>query len=170
MPKKQRKYKESDFQKWTSLKMSDYGKQLKEKQKARYTYGVLEKQFRRYYIMASKSKTSRGETLLQLLERRLDNVLYRLGYGISRPHARQLIVHKKIQVNDKKINIPSFLVTINDRIEPVHKQDFQLYAAETPKWLALDKKKKTAKVVALPTREELPANINEQLIIEYYSR
>ncbi len=170
MAKKQRKYNEVDFQKWSTLKMSDYGKQLKEKQKARYTYGVLERQFRRYYVLASKSKAAKGETLLQILERRLDNVLYRLGYALSRPHARQLISHKKIKVNDKKINIPSFLVSVNDSIEPAKKQDFQLYAAETPKWLALDKKKKMAKVVALPTRDELPANINEQLIIEYYSR
>lgn len=170
MPTKRRKYNEIDFQKWATTKMSDYGKQLKEKQKARYTYGVLERQFRRYFVMASKAKGSTGENVLQILERRLDNVVYRLGLAISRPQARQLINHRKILVNGQVVNIPSYLVDAKDTIEPGKKEDFQIYEAETPKWLTFDKKKKVGKVNAFPTREEIPADINEQLIVEFYSR
>lgn len=167
---KRRKYKEADFQKWSTTKFSDYGKQLKEKQKARYTYGVLEKQFRLYYEKASRAKGATGEIILQLLENRLDNVVYRLGLATSRPHARQLISHRKILLNGKTHNICSTLVSVKDTIEPVKKEDFQIYEAQTPSWLSFDKKKKIGTVIAQPTREEMPADINEQLIVEYYSR
>lgn len=167
---KRRKFKEIDFQNWANKKTSDYGRQLHEKQKARFTYGVLEKQFRRYYANAAKAKGSTGEIMLQLLERRLDNVVYRLGLAVSRHHARQLVVHRKIIVNDQIVDIPSYLTSKDDMIKPKKIEDFQIYEAETPKWLAFDKKKKEGKVVSLPERDEMPLDINEQLIVEYYSR
>lgn len=167
---KRRKFKEADFQKWATAKTSDYGRQLREKQKARFTYGVLEKQFRRYYEQAAKSKGSTGEIILQILERRLDNVVYRLGLAVSRHHARQLVNHRKITVNGKIVNIPSYIVTKGDIIDPKKPEDYQIYEAETPKWLSFDKKKKSGKVIALPERDEMPLDINLQLIVEYYSR
>ncbi len=170
MLSKRRKFKELDFQKWASQKTSDYGRQLREKQKARFTYGVLEKQFHRYYNTAAKSKENTGEIMLQLLERRLDNIVYRLGLAVSRHHARQLISHRKITVNGTIVNISSFITEIGDNIVPKKVEDYQIYEAETPKWLSFDKKKKEGKVLALPTREEMPLDINEQLIVEYYSR
>ncbi|MDO8513357.1 MAG: 30S ribosomal protein S4 [bacterium] len=170
MVTKRRKFKEIDFQKWSTIKSSDYGRQLREKQKARYTYGVMEKQFRRYYNIAARAKGSTGEILLQLLERRLDNIVYRLGLAVSRHHARQLINHRKININGKILNISSYIVEKNDVIQPKKIEDYQIYEAETPKWLSLDKKTKTGKVINLPSREEMPLDINEQLIVEYYSR
>lgn len=167
---KRRKFKEIDFQRWATKKSSDYGRQLQEKQKARFTYGVLEKQFRRYYALATKTKGSTGVNIMQLLERRLDNVVYRLGLGVSRHHARQLLNHRKIKVNGKIVDIPSFIVSKDDLISPKKVEDYQIYEAETPKWLTFDKKKKEGKVVSLPIREEMPLDINEQLIVEYYSR
>lgn len=167
---KRRKFKEADFQKWATKKTSEYGRQLREKQKARFTYGVLEKQFRRYFALAAKSKESTGEALLQILEQRLDNVVYRLGLAVSRPHARQLVVHRKITVNGKLVDIPSYIVKKEDVIAPKKVEDYQIYEAETPKWLSFDKKKKEGKVVAIPERDEMPLDINEQLIVEYYSR
>lgn len=167
---KRRKFKEIDFQRWTTSKTSDYGRQLREKQKARFTYGVLERQFRRYYGLAAKAKGSTGENMLQILELRLDNVVYRLGLAVSRHHARQMINHRKITVNGQIVNIASYLTKKDDQIGPKKPEDFQIYEAETPKWLSFDKKKKIGKVVSLPTREEMPLDINEQLIVEYYSR
>lgn len=170
MPTKRRKFKETDFQKWTTTKSSDYGKQLKEKQKARFTYGILEKQFHHYYYKALRAQGATGEIILQLLERRLDNVVYRLGLAISRPHARQLINHRKISLNRKINSICSTLVKEKDIIAAVKKDDLQIYEMPTPAWLTFDKKKKIGKVTSLPKREEMPADINEQLIVEYYSR
>ncbi len=167
---KRRKFKEADFQRWATKKTSDYGRQLHEKQKARFTYGVMEKQFRRYYDKALKSQGSTGEIILQLLERRLDNVVYRLGLASSRHHARQMVVHRKITVNGQLVDIPSYIVVKDEVIKPKKIEDFQIYEAETPKWLAFDKKTKEGKVITLPIRDEMPLDINEQLIVEYYSR
>jgi small subunit ribosomal protein S4 len=108
--------------------------------------------------------------MLQLLERRLDNVVYRLGLAITRHHARQLISHRKIKVNGQIVNIPSYITVKDEIIEPAKIESAEIYEAETPAWLTIDKKKKSGKVVALPERPDMPADINEQLIVEYYSR
>ena len=167
---KRRKFKEADFQKWATKKTSDYGRQLHEKQKARFTYGLMEKQFRRYYDKALKSQGSTGEIILQLLERRLDNIVYRLGLASTRHHARQLVNHRKITVNGKLVDISSCILNKDDVVSPKKVEDYQIYESETPKWLAFDKKTKEGKVISLPEREEMPQDINEQLIVEYYSR
>lgn len=160
-------------------KQSEYGLQLREKQKVRRAYGVLESQFRKYYDMATNMRGVTGENLLSLLERRLDNVCYRLGFGESRPMARQLVTHGHIRVNDKKVDIASFLVKDGDVITIREKSAGNEYfktlkeqgAARTvPKWLDLDAEKLTGKVVALPTRDDIDLTIEEHLIVEYYSR
>ena len=160
-------------------KTSEYGVQLREKQKAKRAYGVLESQFHRYFVQAGRMKGITGENLLQLLERRLDNVVYRLGFGASRPMARQLVLHGHIRVNGKKVDIPSFLVKDGDVITVREKSAGNEYfkalkeqgAARTvPKWLDLDAEKLTGKVVALPTRDDIDLTIEEHLIVEYYSR
>lgn len=159
-------------------KMSEYGVQLREKQKARRAYGVLEGQFHRYYEKAANMRGVTGENLLSLLERRLDNVVYRLGLGASRPQARQLVLHEHIRVNGKKVNIPSFLVkegdviTVRDRSkEQAHFKALKEGTGRIiPKWLTLDAENLTAKVEAIPRREDVDLSINEQLIVEYYSR
>jgi len=160
-------------------KQSEYGLQLREKQKVRRAYGVLESQFRKYYDMATNMRGVTGENMLSLLERRLDNVCYRLGFGESRPMARQLVTHGHIRVNDKKVDIASFLVKDGDVITIREKSAGNEYfkslkeqgAARTvPKWLDLDAEKLTGKVVALPTRDDIDLTIEEHLIVEYYSR
>ena len=163
----------------SGARLSDYGKQLREKQKTRRIYGLLERQFRKTYAEASRSKGVTGERLLQLLEARLDNVTHRMGFGASRTEARQLVRHNAILVNGKRVNIPSFEVSPGDVIEVAEKAKAQLRvkaAAEAaasrgvPEWLEVDAKALRGKFKALPARTDLPSTVNESLIIELYSK
>jgi len=163
-------------------KMSDYGLQLREKQKVKRLYGVLEKQFRRYYEKATRSKGITGSVLLQLLERRLDNVVYRLGFATTRPQARQMVSHGLICVNDKRVNIPSYLIKSGDEISVKNRDNIKKYAKtnidlnneyqgrEKVTWVAVDEAHLKGKVARLPEREDITFPINEQLIIELYSK
>lgn len=159
-------------------KQSQYGIQLREKQKARRAYGVLEGQFRGYFQQASRMKGVTGENLLTLLERRLDNVVYRLGMGDSRAHARQLVTHGHIRVNDKKVNIPSFRVKLNDEITvrsgSQSMENLKQLREEgnrmVPKWLSLDHENLVGKVIAMPQRDDIDLTIEEHQIVELYSR
>ncbi|MBA3534508.1 MAG: 30S ribosomal protein S4 [Ardenticatenales bacterium] len=160
-------------------KMSDYGLQLREKQKARRIYGVLERQFRRYFEDAVRTPGLTGENLLRALELRLDNVVYRLGFADSRAQARQLVNHGHITVNGRKLDISSALVSEGDvigiRQQSGDKQYFK-NLSETighraiPAWLTVDTTALTGRVIALPNRTEIDTSVNEQLIVEYYSR
>lgn len=159
-------------------KLSDYGIRLREKQKTKRIYGVTERQFKRYYEIASKKAGKTGEYLIQLLERRLDNVVYEMGFASSRMQARQLVRHGHFLVNDRKVDIPSYLVKPGDTIkvceksknlEIVHEALKRKRGPEYP-WLEVNKARLEGKVIALPTKDALPIKINEQLIIEYYSR
>ncbi|PIR59049.1 MAG: 30S ribosomal protein S4 [Candidatus Pacebacteria bacterium CG10_big_fil_rev_8_21_14_0_10_56_10] len=156
-------------------KVSDFGVQLKEKQKLKFVYGVLEKQLRRLYQEASRTRAATGAALLGLLERRLDNVVYRLGWASTRPAARQLVSHNHVSVNNRKINVPSHLVTVGDvialkaksaNIPTVADQLQELPTA--PAWL--EAKGPAGKVIRLPERDDITERIDEQLIIEFYSR
>jgi len=157
---------------------SEYAIQLDEKQKAKYTYGLLEKQFRNVYEKANRQEGVTGEVLLQLLESRLDNVVFRLGFARTRRQARQLTSHKHIVVNGQVVNIPSYQVKPGDviSIRPKSKnlqlieESLQSYSTSKYKWLETDKKTKTGKFLNLPLMEEIPENINVQLIIELYSK
>ena len=160
-------------------KLSEYGTQLREKQKTRSYYGVGEKQFRKYFEMASNKKGITGENLLQILESRLDNVVYRLGYGISRSEARQMVNHGQFEVNGKKVNIPSYLVKVGDVISVrENKQDNSTIKANAeatekrpvPAWLEKDSKKLSGKVIRLASREDIDIPIEEHLIVELYSK
>ncbi|SHO54830.1 30S ribosomal protein S4 [Vibrio quintilis] len=160
-------------------RLSDYGVQLREKQKVRRMYGVLEKQFRNYYKDAARLKGNTGENLLQLLEGRLDNVVYRMGFGATRAEARQLVSHKAILVNGKVVNIPSFNVTADDvvSIREKAKKQSRIKAAlevaeqrEKPTWIEVDTSKMEGTFKRLPERSDLSADINEQLIVELYSK
>ncbi|WAM34667.1 30S ribosomal protein S4 [Caldicellulosiruptor morganii] len=160
-------------------KLSEYGMQLREKQKVKRIYGVLETQFRRYFEMAEKMKGIAGENLLSLLERRLDNVVYRLGFASSRGEARVLVSHAHFLVNGKPVNIPSYLVEVGDVIEvrekSKSKQRFieikEKYAKKpSPKWLEKDAENLVGRVIALPTREDIDMPIREHLIVELYSK
>lgn len=160
-------------------KVSDYGIQLREKQKVKRIYGVLEKQFRRYYSRAERQKGITGTNLLILLERRLDNIVYRMGFASSRNQGRQLIRHNHFTVNGKRINIPSYHVKVGDVIEVKEKSrkiPFILEAMETvvrretPSWLEVDGSDFRGLVKEFPNREELTMPINEQLIVELYSK
>ena len=160
-------------------RLSDYGVQLREKQKVRRLYGILERQFRNYYTEADRVKGPTGENLLRLLESRLDNVVYRMGFGATRAEARQLVSHKAITVNGKIVNIPSFNVSPEDVIAVAEKAKKQeriknsLGIAEQygmPEWLEVDTKGMSGTFKRLPDRVELPAEINEQLIVELYSK
>ncbi len=160
-----------------SGKMSDYGKQLREKQKVKRAYGVLEKQFRGYYDKAVKARGVVGENMLSLLERRLDNVVYRLGIGASRAQARQIVNHGLVTVNGKVLNIPSYSVKKGDVVSiKESKQDVQMIKdlkglkLATPKWLDFDSEKLVGKVLELPARDDIDLNIQEHLIVELYSR
>jgi small subunit ribosomal protein S4 len=163
----------------SGMRMSDYGKQLREKQKTRRIYGVLERQFRKTYAEASRSKGVTGERLLQLLEARLDNVTYRMGFGASRTEARQVVRHNAIMVNGRRVNIPSYEVRPGDVIEVSEKAKGQLRikaaveAAESrgfPEWIEVDAKGLKGTFKALPARTDMPSTINESLIIELYSK
>lgn len=160
-------------------RLSDYGVQLREKQKVRRLYGVLEKQFRNYYQKADRRKGPTGENLLQLLEQRLDNVVYRMGFGSTRNEARQLVSHKAVEVNGKIVNIASYHVNADDVItirEKSKKQDriaSALSLAEQygfPDWVEVDSKAMSGTFKRVPERVDLPAEINEQLIVELYSK
>ncbi len=160
-------------------RLSDYGVQLREKQKVRRIYGVLEKQFRNYYKQAARIKGNTGENLLQLLETRLDNVVYRMGYASTRAEARQLVSHKAIVVNGQVVNIPSFAVKADDvvSIREKAKTQARIIAAlelaeqrEKPVWVEVDNKKLEGTFKRVPDRSDLSAEINEQLIVELYSK
>lgn len=160
-------------------RLSDYGVQLREKQKVRRMYGVLEKQFRNYYKEAARIKGNTGENLLQLLEQRLDNVVYRMGFASTRAEARQLVSHKAIMVNGQVVNIPSFNVTAEDvvSVREKAKKQSRIVAAleladqrEKPTWIEVDSSKMEGTFKRLPEREDLSADINEQLIVELYSK
>lgn len=160
-------------------KDSEYSLQLKEKQKARYAYGVLEKQFRRYYKEASKRQGKTGDLLLQILESRLDNVIYRAGFAATRRQARQLVSHGHFQVNGKRVDVPSFRVTPLDIIDvmPKSKDITPLVIAretwgerEVPAWLTVRPNKMRILVHQLPTRDQIVIDVNEQNIVELYSK
>ena len=160
-------------------KTSDYGIHLREKQKAKRYYGLLESQFRGYFDLAVKRKGQTGENLLSILESRLDNVVYRLGFGASRAEARQLVRHGHFTVDGKKVNIPSFLVRPNmvialkDTSKKIEKIKTNLESGaftRAPKWLEMDGNNLIAKVVALPTKEDIELPIAEHLIVEFYSK
>ena len=158
-------------------KVSEYGLQLREKQKVRRFYGLQEKQFRSYYDKASKMKGKTGELMLVLLEKRLDNVVYRLGLGASRAQARQNVNHGLICVNVKNVNIPSYQIKVGDLITVREgKEDYAMFKAVkdtkivTPKWLEFDANTLTGKVLTNPERDDIDLNIKEHLIIEKYSR
>jgi len=160
-------------------RISDYGLQLREKQKVRRIYGILEKQFRGYFKKASRKKGSSGENLLFLLESRLDNVVYRMGFGCTRNEARQLVSHKSVLVNGKLVNIPSFNVNTGDIISIAEKSKNQLRIKSSlesienigfPEWVDVDIKKLEGIFRHLPDRSDIAQDINEQLIIELYSK
>ena len=159
-------------------KPSEYGLQLREKQKAKRAYGVVETQFHRYFETAERQKGITGENLLILLERRLDNVIYRMGFGASRPQARQIVRHGHVLVNGKKVNIPSYLVDANDvitiREKSAEQEHFKALREGTnrviPKWLTVDNENLKATVTALPAREDVDLTLQEHLIVELYSR
>lgn len=163
----------------SGTRMSDYGKQLREKQKLRRIYDVLERQFRKTYAEASRSKGVTGERLLQLLETRLDNVSYRMGFGASRTEARQIVRHNGILVNGRRVNIPSYQVRPGDVIEVADRAKSQLRvkaaaeAAESrgvPEWMEVDAKALKGTFKSLPARVDLPSTINESLVVELYSK
>jgi small subunit ribosomal protein S4 len=160
-------------------KPSEYGLQLREKQKCRRIYGVLERQFRKHYGEASRLPGVTGENLLRVLESRLDNVIYRLGFADSRAQARQIVRHGHFQVNGRKTNIPSYRAKVGDvltvRPESRDHEYFQtraqiLPSRQAPDWLLLDAPSMTGRMVGLPGREQIDTRLNEQLIVEYYSR
>ncbi len=160
-------------------RLSDYGVQLREKQKVRRMYGVLEKQFRSYYKKAARSRGATGEVLLQLLEGRLDNVVYRFGFGATRSEARQLVAHRAILVNGQSVNVASYQVKAGDVISVREKSKAQLRVKNAmelaqqrgfPTWVEVDEKKFEGVFKALPERVDLPAEINENLIVELYSK
>lgn len=160
-------------------KMSEYGLQLREKQKAKRIYGVLETQFHNYFVTASSQKGIAGDNLLKLLERRLDNVVYRAGFGRSRTEARQVVRHNLIEVNGKKVNIPSYQVKAGDVITlkegAVSMQRFKDIFDTTagrviPEWIAVDQENGKITVQAIPTREQIEIPVNETLIVELYSK
>lgn len=159
-------------------KVSEYGIQLKEKQKVKFIYGVLEKQFHKYYLKAAHMKGITGDNMLQLLELRLDNAVYRLGLGKTRRMARQVVTHGHILVNGRKVDIPSYTVKAGDVIT-IRQQSAQLEmfkvlregtSVVTPKWLTFDAPTLTGKVEALPQRDDIDFELQENLIVEFYSR
>ncbi len=160
-------------------RQSDYGLQLREKQKLRRIYGILERQFRNYYKEASRLKGSTGENLLQLLESRLDNVVYRMGFGSTRAEARQLVNHKTILVNGQIVNVPSYRVKADDVVSVRERSRKQARIAEAlalaeqigfPSWVAVDQNKFEGTFKMVPERSDLPPDINEQLVVELYSK
>lgn len=164
---------------YSRKKLSEYGLQLREKQKARRIYGILERQFSNYFVKAEQQKGVTGENLLQLLERRLDNVVYRLGFASSRAEARQLVTHNHFTFNGHKANIPSILVKVGDVIQVKEKSlnspkfielKENITHKTPPAWLDLDKENMTGRVLALPSKEHFDLPLEEHLIVELYSR
>ena len=160
-------------------RISEFGAQLREKQKAKAIYGIMERQFRNYYEKASKKMGITGDALLDMLERRLDNVVYRLGFASTRPQARQLVTHGFFEVNGKKVNIPSFEVRVGDEIKVRESKKISGYIknltptlanAKTVEWLSLDAKSFSGKVMSKPIKDQIDQTINTQLIVEHYSR
>ena len=163
----------------SGARTSDYGNQLREKQKVKRMYGVLERQFRRYFAEADRRKGNTGETLLQLLESRLDNVVYRLGFASTRAEARQLVSHKAIVVNGHVVNIPSYAVRVGDVVSVREKAKKQVRIAEAlslaeqsgfPMWVSVDAKEMEGSLKSLPDRSDYNQEVNESLIVELYSR
>ncbi len=161
------------------VKHSDYGIQLREKQKMKRMYGLMERQFRNYFVLAAKSAVVTGEKLIQLLEGRLDSVVYRMGFASSRAQARQFISHVRIMVNDKKVNLPSFqvkpddVVSLTEKGRQMHVIQSNLEAAMqrgVSPWVEVDAEKMTGKLLRLPTKEEAALPVEEKLVIELYSR
>jgi small subunit ribosomal protein S4 len=159
--------------------ISEYGLHIREKQKLRRVYGILERQFVRYYNLASSRKGVTGDNLLQILETRLDNVVYRLGFAASRPAARQLVMHGHITVNGKKVDIPSYsvrpgdVISTRERSRDIPSLKGSLEAASSrsvPEWLEMNFEQQTGRVVSIPTREQIDLKIQEHLIVEHYSR
>jgi len=176
-PIKKRPYAPGQHGKTTISKFSDYKVRLREKQKARRIYGISERQFENYFIDARKSKGVTGEKLLETLERRLDNVVYRLGFATTRNEGRQLVRHGHFLVNDRKVNIPSYQVKPQNiikvkagSVERIKKNIDKLKERKVPKWLSLDEAAMNAKVEAIPKRDDIDAAIDDMLIVEYYSR
>ena len=160
-------------------RLSDYALQLREKQKVKRTYGMLEKQFRGYYATGARRKGATGENLLQLLENRLDNVAYRMGFGGSRAEARQLVRHNGVTVNGNKVNIPSFQLVADDVVAVAEKARNQLRIKSSvelatqrglPEWIEVNTEKMEGTYKRIPERSDLPSNINEHLIVELYSK
>jgi small subunit ribosomal protein S4 len=159
--------------------VSDRGLQLREKQKVRFTYGVLEAQFRRFFEEAKRLPGTTSDNVLTLLERRLDNVVFRLGFGQSRPHARQIVRHGHIWVNDRRVDVPSFVVSAGDVVSwrpgstktSLYKVVAeQVQARNVPSWLRLDEQQMKGTVVSLPTTEDVDARLSGKAVVEYYSR
>jgi len=160
-------------------RISEFGMQMREKQKAKVVYGLMERQFRRYYEIASKKVGATGDSLMQLLESRLDNTVYRMGFAQTRPQARQLVSHGFFEVNGKKVNIPSYQTKVGDEISVKENKKSSAYmktlasslaTTKTVEWLSLDPKNFAGKVLSKPTKEQLDSSLNTQLIVEYYSR
>ena len=158
---------------------SDYGIHLKEKQKLRFMYGLMEKQFKGYFKKADKKKGITGENLMTMLEMRLDNIVFRLGIGVTRPQARQIVRHNHILVNNKRVNIPSYQCKPGDIIEVAEKAKNKAMFVENAElvggtsrfeWLSFDGEKKLGEVLDIPTREQIPVKIDDRLIVEYYSK
>ena len=178
-PVEKRNFAPGQHGKDRKAKIVGYGLQLREKQKAKRIYFALEKQFRNYFEKAARAKGVTGERLLQQLERRLDNVTYRLGFATSRRQARQIVRHGHVLVNGKKVNIPSFQVNVGDEIS-VREKSNKMVVIEgarefasgqpAPSWLAIDRDKLSGKVLSLPKRDEINLPVNEQLIVELYSK
>ncbi|MFU8797172.1 MAG: 30S ribosomal protein S4 [Gammaproteobacteria bacterium] len=163
----------------THTSVSAHGKAFREKQKVKRIYGVLEKQFRNYYLKSKRIKGATGEILLQLLERRLDNVVYRMGFGRTRPESRQLVTHGGVVVNGKAVNIPSYQLAPGDIVEVKEasktqarvQEALQLAAQRTAiSWIEVDAKQVQGKFISVPERSDLPAEYNENLIVELYSK
>ena len=161
------------------LKLSNYGLQLREKQKVKRMYGVLEKQFRRYFHIASKSKGVTGKILLQMLERRLDNLIFRSGFALSHAQARQIVRHNFVYINSRRVNIPSYLVKADDTINVKVKENSAKFIKDNieiskersaPGWLKINNDKLEVKILRLPEKEDIQQPIQEQLIVELYSK
>jgi small subunit ribosomal protein S4 len=161
------------------IKFSEYGVRLREKQKVRRMYGMLEKQYRRYFSLAERQRGVTGENLLRLLERRLDNVAYRMGFGATRAEARQLVRHNHILINGRRVNVPSYLikpgdvVSIREKSRKIRRIQEAMETIErrgTPAWLEVDPKEFQGTIKAMPSRADVSAQIQEQLIVEFYSR
>ena len=174
-----RAYPPGQHGQFSRRKVSEYGLQLREKQKARRIYGILEKQFHNYFTKAERQKGVKGENLIRFLERRLDNVVFRLGFAASRVEARQLVTHNHFTINGHKANIPSILVQEGDVIQVKEKSmkspkfielKENLVHRTPPEWLDLDKENMVGRVVALPSKEHLDFPLEEHLIVELYSR